>query len=90
MGGDGAAPGGGRESIPLTLGSCRWLGFERQAYAGEQFVLEKGDYPRWDSWSNSHSSDSLMSIRPLQIVSRAVLGWPQRWGETTGTWEGSP
>lgn len=45
------------------------MGFERQAFAGEQFVLEKGDYPRWDSWSNSHNSDSLMSLRPLQIVS---------------------
>lgn len=53
---------------------CRWLGFERQAFAGEQFVLEKGDYPRWDSWSNSHNSDSLMSLRPLQIVSSGSGG----------------
>ena len=57
-----------------TLWSRRWLGFERQAFAGEQFVLEKGDYPRWDSWSNSHNSDSLMSIRPLQIVSSGCVG----------------
>uniref|UniRef100_A0A672U4Q8 Beta-crystallin B3 n=1 Tax=Strigops habroptila TaxID=2489341 RepID=A0A672U4Q8_STRHB len=62
--GAGAIPG----AIP-KLRSRRWLGFERQAFAGEQFVLEKGDYPRWDSWSNSHNSDSLMSIRPLQIDS---------------------
>ncbi|KAM7089945.1 beta-crystallin B3 isoform 1-T1 [Ciconia maguari] len=58
---------GGR-AIPKPW-SRRWLGFERQAFAGERFVLEKGDYPRWDSWSNSHNSDSLMSIRPLQIDS---------------------
>ncbi|XP_010022388.1 PREDICTED: beta-crystallin B3, partial [Nestor notabilis] len=51
----------------IQVESGPWLGFERQAFAGEQFVLEKGDYPRWDSWSNSHNSDSLMSIRPLQI-----------------------
>lgn len=57
-----------------TLWSRRWLGFERQAFAGEQFVLEKGDYPRWDSWSNSHNSDSLMSLRPLQIVSSSCVG----------------
>lgn len=76
-----------------TLWSCRWLGFERQAFAGEQFVLEKGDYPRWDSWSNSHNSDSLMSVRPLQIVSSSCVGVsappppppgeatrPRRWG----------
>ena len=37
-------------------------------------MLEKGDYPRWDSWSNSRSSDSLMSIRPLQIVSSGCVG----------------
>ncbi|XP_035752539.1 beta-crystallin B3-like [Egretta garzetta] len=53
----------------IQVESGPWLGFERQAFAGEQFVLEKGDYPRWDSWSNSHNSDSLMSIRPLQIDS---------------------
>ncbi|XP_072207142.1 beta-crystallin B3 [Excalfactoria chinensis] len=53
----------------IQVESGPWLGFERQAFAGEQFVLEKGDYPRWDSWSNSHNSDSLMSLRPLQIDS---------------------
>lgn len=64
-----------RVAVPSpTLWSRRWLGFERQAFAGEQFVLEKGDYPRWDSWSNSHNSDSLMSIRPLQIVSSSCVG----------------
>ncbi|XP_059569319.1 beta-crystallin B3 isoform X1 [Alligator mississippiensis] len=55
----------------IQVESGPWLGFERQAFAGEQYVLEKGDYPRWDAWSNSHSSDRLMSIRPLGIVSRA-------------------
>ncbi|XP_028557919.2 beta-crystallin B3-like [Podarcis muralis] len=54
-------------SIQVEAGP--WLGFERQAFSGEQFVLEKGDYPRWDSWSNSHCSDSLLSIRPLLIDS---------------------
>ncbi|XP_068767802.1 beta-crystallin B3 isoform X2 [Struthio camelus] len=58
----------------IQVESGPWLGFERQAFAGEQFVLEKGDYPRWDSWSSSRSSDSLMSIRPLQIVSSPPPG----------------
>ncbi|CAM5101524.1 unnamed protein product [Natator depressus] len=53
----------------IQVESGPWLGFERQAFCGEQFVLEKGAYPRWDSWSNSHSSDSLMSLRPLLIDS---------------------
>uniref|UniRef100_A0A452GEY2 Beta-crystallin B3 n=1 Tax=Gopherus agassizii TaxID=38772 RepID=A0A452GEY2_9SAUR len=53
----------------IQVESGPWLGFERQAFCGEQFVLEKGAYPRWDSWSNSQSSDSLMSVRPLLIDS---------------------
>uniref|UniRef100_A0A8D2LVY0 Beta-crystallin B3 n=1 Tax=Varanus komodoensis TaxID=61221 RepID=A0A8D2LVY0_VARKO len=44
----------------LKVEAGPWLGFERQAFSGEQFVLEKGDYPRWDSWSSSHRSDSLL------------------------------
>ncbi|XP_072271513.1 beta-crystallin B3 isoform X2 [Pyxicephalus adspersus] len=53
----------------MQVESGPWLSFERQAFAGEQFVLEKGDYPRWDTWSNSHRSDYVMSIRPLNIDS---------------------
>ncbi|KAE8634311.1 hypothetical protein XENTR_v10002260 [Xenopus tropicalis] len=52
----------------IKVESGPWLSFERQSYGGEQFVLEKGDYPRWDTWSNSHRSDYLMSIRPLKIA----------------------
>ncbi|XP_019394220.1 PREDICTED: beta-crystallin B3 isoform X1 [Crocodylus porosus] len=71
----------------IQVESGPWLGFERQAFAGEQYVLEKGDYPRWDAWSNSHSSDRLMSIRPLGIVSRtrAAPAGSQGWGG--GPWE---
>lgn len=68
-----AAPPGTAQPPPAPW-SHRWVGFERQAFTGEQFVLEKGDYPRWDSWSNSHNSDSLMSLRPLQIVSSGCVG----------------
>ncbi|XP_038229372.1 beta-crystallin B3 isoform X2 [Dermochelys coriacea] len=53
----------------IQVESGPWLGFQRQAFCGEQFVLERGAYPRWDSWSSSHSSDRLMSIRPLRIDS---------------------
>ncbi|XP_074057052.1 beta-crystallin B3 [Macrotis lagotis] len=62
------------ESLLEKVGSIQvesgpWLAFERSAFRGEQFVLEKGDYPRWDAWSNSHHSDSLLSLRPLHIDS---------------------
>ncbi|XP_065760575.1 beta-crystallin B3 [Muntiacus reevesi] len=60
------------ESLLEKVGSIQvesgpWLAFERRAFRGEQYVLEKGDYPRWDAWSNSHHSDSLLSVRPLHI-----------------------
>uniref|UniRef100_A0A4W2EGW6 Beta-crystallin B3 n=1 Tax=Bos indicus x Bos taurus TaxID=30522 RepID=A0A4W2EGW6_BOBOX len=60
------------ESLLEKVGSIQvesgpWLAFERRAFRGEQYVLEKGDYPRWDAWSNSHHSDSLLSLRPLHI-----------------------
>ncbi|XP_007900107.1 beta-crystallin B3 [Callorhinchus milii] len=44
-----------------------WVGFDRQGFNGEQFVFEKGEYPRWDSWSNSHSSENLVSLRPVRV-----------------------
>ncbi|MBZ3877393.1 Beta-crystallin B3 [Sciurus carolinensis] len=51
----------------IQVESGPWLAFERRSFRGEQFVLEKGDYPRWDAWSNSRHSDSLLSLRPLHI-----------------------
>lgn len=47
----------------------RWVGFERPGFAGEQFVLEKGEYPRWSTWTNCQSSYTLTSFRPLKVVS---------------------
>lgn len=51
----------------IQVESGPWLAFERRAFRGEQFVLEKGDYPRWDAWSSSRRSDILLSLRPLHI-----------------------
>ncbi|KAG9329413.1 hypothetical protein JZ751_005357, partial [Albula glossodonta] len=44
-----------------------WVGFEQQNMAGEMYMLEKGEYPRWDTWSNSYRCDRLMSIRPVRM-----------------------
>lgn len=60
-------------TVPSTL---RWLAFERRAFRGEQFVLEKGDYPRWDAWSSSRRNDILLSLRPLHIVSQGFAIQP--------------
>lgn len=47
-----------------------WVGYEQQNMTGEMFMLEKGEYPRWDTWSNSYRCDRFMSVRPVRMVSR--------------------
>uniref|UniRef100_A0A7N8XXY3 Beta-crystallin B3 n=1 Tax=Mastacembelus armatus TaxID=205130 RepID=A0A7N8XXY3_9TELE len=36
----------------VIVESGPWVGFECRGFAGEQFVLEKGEYPRWSTWTN--------------------------------------
>lgn len=54
------------EARPLL--SSSWVGYEQASCKGEQFVFEKGEYPRWDSWTNSRRSDSITSLRPIKVV----------------------
>nr|XP_055143831.1 beta-crystallin A2 isoform X1 [Symphalangus syndactylus] len=44
-----------------------WVAFEYPDFQGQQFILEKGDYPRWSAWSgsSSHNSNQLLSFRPV-------------------------
>ncbi|KAG8515058.1 Beta-crystallin B2, partial [Galemys pyrenaicus] len=44
-----------------------WVGYEQANYKGEQFVFEKGEYPRWDSWASSRRMDALSSLRPIKV-----------------------
>ncbi|XP_027720853.1 beta-crystallin B1 [Vombatus ursinus] len=46
-----------------------WVAFEQSNFRGEMFILEKGEYPRWDTWSCSYRSDCLMSFRPIRMDS---------------------
>lgn len=68
----GAVPGADpRVSAPSEarpLLSSSWVGYEQASCKGEQFVFEKGEYPRWDSWTNSRRSDSITSLRPIKVV----------------------
>ncbi|KAK7919009.1 hypothetical protein WMY93_010293 [Mugilogobius chulae] len=36
-------------------------------FCGEMYILEKGEYPRWDSWSNCQRNDYLLSFRPVRM-----------------------
>ncbi|RVE68577.1 hypothetical protein OJAV_G00093260 [Oryzias javanicus] len=53
----------------LIVESGPWVGYDRHGFTGEQFVLEKGEYPRWDTWTNSQISYNLLSLRPLKVDS---------------------
>ncbi|KAI3370315.1 hypothetical protein L3Q82_025086 [Scortum barcoo] len=53
----------------VIVESGPWVGFERPGFAGEQFVLERGEYPRWSTWTNCLSSYTLSSFRPLKVDS---------------------
>lgn len=68
-------------SLPTSLPS--WVAYEQANMRGEMFILEKGEYPRWDTWSSSYRSDCFMSMRPIKMVSaqrqRAPVGSAQVW-----------
>uniref|UniRef100_A0A3P8ZXZ0 Beta/gamma crystallin 'Greek key' domain-containing protein n=2 Tax=Esox lucius TaxID=8010 RepID=A0A3P8ZXZ0_ESOLU len=44
-----------------------FVGYEQMNFCGEMFILEKGEYPRWDSWSNCQKNDYLLSFRPVRM-----------------------
>ncbi|NRL01134.1 beta/gamma crystallin family protein, partial [Salmonella enterica subsp. enterica serovar Typhi] len=35
----------------IMVHSGPWVGYEQAHFKGEQFIFEKGEYPRWDSWT---------------------------------------
>ncbi|XP_074868761.1 beta-crystallin B1 [Carettochelys insculpta] len=44
-----------------------WVAFEQSNLRGEMFILEQGEYPRWDTWSSSYRSDYFRSMRPIRM-----------------------
>ncbi|XP_037596777.1 beta-crystallin A2 isoform X1 [Cebus imitator] len=59
--------GGLRRVRSVKVENGVWVAFEYPDFQGQQFILEKGDYPRWSAWSgsSSHSSNQLLSFRPV-------------------------
>lgn len=47
--------------------SGRWAGFEHSGFQGQQFVLERGEYPCWEAWSgsNAYHVERMCSFRPI-------------------------
>lgn len=56
--------------------SSSWVGYEYPEFQGQQFILEKGDYPRYEAWSgnSSYRTEHMLSFRPIKCaVSSAIL-----------------
>lgn len=61
------APSCCRKAWQPSLCFCSWVGYEHTGFCGQQFILERGEYPRWDAWSgsNAYHIERLMSFRPV-------------------------
>lgn len=62
------AKGAERGDSPAYWLLHSFVGYEQMNFCGEMYVLEKGEYPRWDCWSNSYRNEFLMSFRPIRMV----------------------
>lgn len=65
--GDNDGEGDWTDASQLPFSFFRWVAFEYPDFQGQQFILEKGDYPCWSAWSgsSSHHSNQLLSFRPV-------------------------
>lgn len=54
-------------TLIFSLGAYSWVGYEHSSFCGQQFVLEKGDYPRIEAYSgsNSYRIARMISFRPI-------------------------
>ncbi|KAJ0061684.1 hypothetical protein NL108_005825, partial [Boleophthalmus pectinirostris] len=58
----------GMENIRSLKVECgAWVGYEHSSFCGQQFILEKGDYPCFESYmgSNSYRIERMISFRPI-------------------------
>lgn len=56
------------DSLPLFFfPPLSWVGYEHASYQGQQFVLERGEYPQCDAFggSNAYHIERLTSFRPI-------------------------
>ncbi|KAA8578109.1 hypothetical protein FQN60_000103 [Etheostoma spectabile] len=53
----------GMDRVRSIIVECGpFVAYEQTNFRGEMFILEKGEYPRWDTWSNSYRSDCLIWV----------------------------
>uniref|UniRef100_A0A4W4G7P8 Crystallin, beta A1, like 1 n=1 Tax=Electrophorus electricus TaxID=8005 RepID=A0A4W4G7P8_ELEEL len=51
----------------IRVQSGAWVGYEHHDFQGQQFILERGEYPRWDSYCGnlSYHVERFLSFRPI-------------------------
>ncbi|KAF7707036.1 hypothetical protein HF521_018254 [Silurus meridionalis] len=51
----------------IRVESGAWVGYEHHDFQGQQFVLERGEYPHWDSYCGNlaYHVERFMSFRPI-------------------------
>ncbi|EMP35180.1 Beta-crystallin A2 [Chelonia mydas] len=64
---------GFRKIRSIKVENGPWVGFEYPEYQGQQFILEKGDYPRWEAWSGNsgYRTEHLLSFRPIKCANHS-------------------
>ena len=67
----------------------RWAGFEHCGFQGQQFVLERGEYPCWEAWSgsNAYHVERMCSFRPIACAVSAIAPAPHH---GAGPWSPPP
>uniref|UniRef100_A0A3Q3W302 Beta/gamma crystallin 'Greek key' domain-containing protein n=1 Tax=Mola mola TaxID=94237 RepID=A0A3Q3W302_MOLML len=56
----------------IRVESGAWVGFEHHDFQGQQFILERGEYPKWEACSGSLSyhTERFMSLRPIYCAAQ--------------------
>uniref|UniRef100_A0A6I8N990 Beta/gamma crystallin 'Greek key' domain-containing protein n=1 Tax=Ornithorhynchus anatinus TaxID=9258 RepID=A0A6I8N990_ORNAN len=65
--------GFGSETRSIHVKSGVWVAYQQKCYCGEQYILEKGKYKCFFDWGGS--SNTIMSIRPIRLVSLHEPKW---------------
>lgn len=53
-------------AVPLC--PCSWVGYEKEGYRGNQYLLEEGEYHDWRVWGGCDAE--LRSVRVIKAVRR--------------------
>lgn len=85
----------GRKQSRLHGISCfhhSWVGYEHASYQGQQFVLERGEYPQCDAFggSNAYHIERLTSFRPIACAVRLCTSFPLFFFSIRFAWKNKP